>query len=75
MNKIVSLPRLRCVNLSPLVQDSSLQCLLGRNPVVGTSAETHALVKVFLSAEIIQVVREKPSSLGSDTSKISRRPF
>jgi hypothetical protein len=75
MYERVSLPRLRFINLSPLVHDFSLQRLLGRNPVVGTSAETHALVKVFLPAEIIQPVREKPFGLGSDTSKISRRPF
>lgn len=66
----LGLPGLRSIDLSPLVQGFALQYLLGWDPVVGTSAKTHALVEVFHAAKVVQPVREKPISLGGDTGEI-----
>jgi hypothetical protein len=67
----VDLPRLRSINLSPLVHDSTLQCLLGGNPVVGTCTKTHALVEVFRATEIVKPVWQEPFRFSGDTSQVS----
>ena len=62
---------MRSINLSPLVQ-VTLVSLLSWNPVVGTSAKTHALVEVLFPAKVIQPVGKKPFSFISNTGKVPR---
>jgi hypothetical protein len=52
-------PRLGSIDLRPLIHQAAIHSLLGRNPIVSTGTETHALIEVFLPAEIVQPVREK----------------
>jgi hypothetical protein len=65
-------PGLGGIDLRPLVHQATIHSLLGRNPIVSTCTETHALVEVFLSSKVVQPVREKPISLFSQASDISK---
>ena len=63
-------PSLRGVDDSPLVRrtavrQSSLEDLLGRNPVVGTGTETLCLVESFRSSLGVQIEREEEFSFVS----------
>jgi hypothetical protein len=65
-------PGLGGIDLSPLVHQATIHGLLGRNPIVSTSTETHALVEVFLPSKVVQPVREKPIGFFSQAGDISR---
>jgi len=65
-------PGLGGIDLRPHVHQATIHGLLGRNPIVSTSTKTHALVEVFLPSKVVQPIREKPISLVSHSSDISR---
>ena len=65
-------PRLRRRDLRPRVVETVIQRLVGRNPVIGTSTETLALVRRLFSTLVVKVVWQKPIRLVSDTSQISK---
>jgi hypothetical protein len=76
IRKILSLeitPRLRSIDLSPGIQFSSLQDLLGWNPVIGSGTETHAFVVVLFPAKVIQPVWEEIVCFGGYSCEVSVR--
>lgn len=63
-------PGLRCRDLGPGIVETTIERLMGRNPVVGARTETLAFVVVLLSSKIVQPVREEVLSLGGDPSEV-----
>ena len=63
-------PRLKRRNLRPGIVKTTIERVVGRNPVVGTGTETLTLVVVLLASKVVQPVREEILSLGSDASVI-----
>lgn len=57
-------------NLSPHVHLAVVHGLLGRDPVVGTSAEAHALVPGLLSVLVVEVVWEEVVGLIGQTGDV-----
>lgn len=64
-------PRLRCRNLGPSIVETTIERVVGRNPVVGTGTQALTLVVVLLSSEVVQPVREEILSLGGNASEVS----
>jgi hypothetical protein len=63
-------PRLRGRNLRPSIVETTIEGLVGRNPVVGTGTQTLTLVVVLLSPKVVQPVREEIFSLGGNAGEI-----
>lgn len=63
-------PRLRCRDLGPGIVETTIERVMGRNPVVGTGTETLTLVVVLLASKVVQPVREEILSLCGDTSEV-----
>lgn len=63
-------PRLGSRNLRPSIVEATIERSVGRNPVVGTGAETLTLIVVLLSSKVVQPVREEVVSLGGNASEV-----